>query len=234
VRHRSPVPVLLSALAAALVLAGCSSGGAPAEQLPPAPQLLTQAADAMAKVRTVSLDAQVDPKVSGLPVRSAAAKLTAAGDATGTAALNQGGEAIELQFVATKGTLFIKGPTGNWQPIPLALAAGIYDPSALLRPDSGVAALLRTARDGVTEASEDVGGRPAYRVRATLDRNALQSIVPGIAADSGVVWLDKADSRMLKAVVDVPTTAGDPQSPKAPVTVTLTDFDAPVAVTPPA
>jgi lipoprotein LprG len=215
---------------AVLGLTGCSG---PAEPLPSAPQLLSQAADAMAKVSTVSLDAQVDPALTALPIRSAAAKLTNTGEATGTAVLNEAGNPVEMQFVATRGTLFVKGPTGAWQRIPLALAAGIYDPSALLRRDSGVAALLRTARDGVTEASEEVAGRAAYRVRANLDRAALQSVVPGIAADSGLVWLDKETSRMLKAQVDVPVAQDDPRGTKAPVVVTLTDFDSPVAVTPP-
>jgi lipoprotein LprG len=57
--------------------------------------------------------------------------------------------------------------------LPLTLAANIYDPTALLRPDRGIPALLHTATNGVTEAEENVNGAPAYRVHATLSPNLV-------------------------------------------------------------
>ena len=47
------------------------------------------------------------------------------------------------------------------------------------------------------------------------------------------MWVDKATSHLLKAQVQVPVSDGDPKSPTAPVTVTLSDFDAPVSITAP-
>jgi lipoprotein LprG len=59
-------------------------------------------------------------------------------------------------------------------------------------------------------------------------------VVPGLSGTSaGTVWLDKATSRLVKAQLDVPTTSGQQNAPTAPVTVTLSDFDAPVTITPP-
>jgi lipoprotein LprG len=192
---------------------------------------MTRAAAAMAQVQTVAVDVAVDPALTSIPVRSATGKLTSAGDAIGTATLSQGTSTVEFNFVITQGTLYLKGATGQYQRLPLALAAGIYDPTALLSPDRGVAALLRTATNATTEAREDVNGVPAYRVRATLDPNLVTGIVPGLTgATTGTVWIDQASSRVLKAQIDVPNPAG---GGPVPVTVTLSDFNAPVTVTPP-
>jgi lipoprotein LprG len=231
-------PVLLTAVALLLALAGCTSGGVgsrPAPPpLPPAAQLLGNAAAAMASVHSASVNLQVDPALTALPVRSATGKLTSTGDATGTATVSQGSATSELQFVITQGTLFLKGPTGGYQPVPLALAAGIFDPTSLLSQDRGVPALLRSAANGATEAEEDVNGAPAYRVHATLDPKLMDSVLPGLTGTTGGrVWIDKSTSRLVKAQLDVPTTPGQAGGPTAPVTVTLSDFNVPVTVTPP-
>ncbi|HZZ48961.1 MAG TPA: LppX_LprAFG lipoprotein [Pseudonocardia sp.] len=216
-----------------LALAACGPSGPQAPPLPPGPQLLTGAAAAMANVHSASVNLQVDPALSSVPVRSATGKLTSTGEATGTANLSQGGTTSEVHFVITQGILFLQGPTGGYQRIPLAFAASIFDPTALLSGDRGVPALLRTAQNGVTEAEEDVNGTPAYRVRATLNPDFVSSLVPGLTgANSGLVWVDKASSRVVKAQLDVPPD-GKPGSPTVPVTVTLSDFDAPVSIQPP-
>jgi lipoprotein LprG len=217
-----------------LVLTGCSgsAGGpsAPAEPPPPPGQeLLAKSAEAMAKLKTVGVDMQTDPKLAGLPLRSANGKLTATGEATGSAVLAMGGAPSEIQFTVLKGTLYIKGATGGYQAVPLSMAAGLYDPTALLRPDTGLAALLRTATGGVTERAEDVNGVPAWRVFAMLDPKAASTVIPGVAGPTkGVVWIDKTTFRALKAQVEMPT--GGTDGATAPVTVTLSDFDAPVTV----
>lgn len=222
---------VLTALLVVLALAGCSAQpSAPAEPPPPPGQeLLARSAEAMARLTTVGVDMQADPALAGLPLRSANGKLTAAGEATGSAVLSMGGAPSEIQFTVTGGTLYIKGATGGYQAVPLSMAAGLYDPTALLRPGTGVAALLRTATNGVTEGAEDVNGVPAWRVSATLDPQAAAAVVPGVDGPAkGEVWIDKATSRTLKARVEMPT--GGTNGATAPVTVTLSDFDVPVTV----
>jgi lipoprotein LprG len=222
---------LLAVCALLLALTACGAGGPSEPPLPAGQDLLAKSASTMAAVQTAAIDVQVDPALSTLPVRSATGKLTASGDAIGTATLNQGSSPVEFNFVITKGTLYLKGPTGRYQRLPLALAASIYDPTALLNPDRGIAALLRTATNGTTQAREDVNGAPAYRVHANLDPALVSAVVPGLAgANSGTVWLDQASSRLLKAQVEVPNPAG---GAPAPVTLTLSDLNAPVTVAPP-
>lgn len=214
-----------------VLLSGCG-GGPPAPTLPAAADLLTRSATAMAATKTLGADIQVDPRLQSLPIRAANGKLTSTGDATGSATLNQGGSSVELQFVIAAGRLYLKGPTGQYQQLPLAFAASIYDPRALLSAERGIPALLRTATNGNTEAREDVNGVPTYRVRAGLDPALVGSVLPGLTGTSGgTVWLDAANNRLVKAQLDVPTSAG---GPTAPVTITLSDFDAPVTVAPPA
>lgn len=222
-------------LAGSLLLGACSAAqpsapGAPPEPPPPPGQeLLAKSSAVMAKLKTVGVDMQADPALTAMPLRSATGKLTAAGEATGSAVVAMGGAPSEIQFTVTQDTLFIKGATGGYQAVPLAMAAGFYDPTALLRPDTGLAALLRTATNGVTEGAEDVNGVAAWRVSATVDPRAAASVVPGVAGPTpGKVWIDKATSRALKARLDLPT--GAPDGATAPVTVLLSDFDATVTV----
>lgn len=236
VRTRAAAGSLLASLVLALGLTGCSTPAPaqPAEVLPAAPGLLAKAADSMSKIKTVGVDVRVDQALSTMPIRSATAKLTAAGESIGSVVIAQGNSNLEFQFVVTKGSLYLKGATGGYQQLPLAMAASVYDPSALLRPDTGIAALLRTATGAVTEAGEDVNGVSAWRIRATLDQQIATSVVPGLTgAATGLVWVDKATSHLLKAQVAVPTAEGDPKSPTAPVTVTMSDFDVPVTITAP-
>ena len=190
----------------------------------------------MAGIHSAAVELAVDPALSNLQIRSAHGTITSTGEATGSATINQGGggAAVEFQFVIAKGSLYLKGATGGYQQLPLSLAASVYDPTALLSPDRGVPALLRTATNGVTEGEEDVNGTPTYRVRATLNPNLIGSIMPDLAGTrTGTVWLDKVTSRMVKAQLNVPTAPDKPNSATAPVTVTLSSFDAPVTINPP-
>jgi len=227
----SLVTPLLGVLALLLALSGCGTSAPGAPPLPAAADLLSRSAAAMASVQTAAVDVRVDPALTMIPVRSATGKLTATGDAVGTATVAQGSAPVEFSFVITKGTLYLKGATGRYQRWPLAVVASIYDPTALLRPDRGVAALLRTATNGTTEAREDVDGVPAYRLRATLDPNLVSGVVPGLTgANNGTVWIGQASSQLLRAQVEVPNPAG---GPPVPATVTLSELNAPVTVTPP-
>jgi lipoprotein LprG len=115
--------------------------------------------------------------------------------------------------------------------LPLALASSVYDPSAILDPDRGVAKILDTATEGKTEARESVNGVDAYRVTAKLDPQAVSTVVPGVTGDvTGQLWIAAAQPRLLKTSFAVPGQGG---SPGGTVTITLSDFDAPVTVTAP-
>jgi lipoprotein LprG len=223
-----------AALLAAAAMAPTACSGGPAEpELPNAVELLSHSADAMRAVRTAAVDIAVDPAITSVPIRSANGTITADGQAQGSAVLTLGGTApLEYQLVVTGDVLYLKGPTGGFSALPLASAAAIYDPTAILDPDRGTAALLAGADQGTTQARETVEGVEAYRVAATFPAERVATLVPGVTqAVPGVVWLDAATSRLVRAELDLPD---GPAGKGGPVSVRMSEYDTPVTITPPA
>jgi lipoprotein LprG len=102
----------------------------------------------------------------------------------------------------------------------------VYDPSVILNPDRGIAAVLGSGKDATTEARELVARVDTYRLRATFPRQSLGTLVPGISKDTaGQVWIAVQGSRLVKAQFPV----GD-----GLIFVHFADYDAPVLINGPA
>ncbi|HZN75218.1 MAG TPA: LppX_LprAFG lipoprotein [Micromonosporaceae bacterium] len=223
--------VSLSLLIAVAGIAGCTRKNEPSAQLPAADGLLKGAAADMKKINTVHFAIDAEGTIAGLALRGADGDLTRIGDAHGTAQLEQSGQVVELEFIVKGDSMYIKGPTGGFQQVPLALAASVYDPSAILDPDRGVAQILETATGGKTQSRESVNGIDAYRVTAKLDPRAVSTVVPGVTGDiDGELWIAATQPRLLKTKFAVPGQGG---TPGGTVTITLSNFDLPVTVTAP-
>jgi lipoprotein LprG len=218
------IPALTVLLAGLAACSGSDSGG-DGQDLPKGDELVRSAAEAMRSVKTAHFRIASDGDVGGVPLRRADGVITAAGDAEGTAQIDQSGPLSELSFVVKGQTLHVKAVTGGWQEVPLALASTVYDPSKILNADQGVANVLATATGAKTEARETIDGADAYRVAATFKGDALSKLVPGVEGDvPGKLWIG-TDRRVLhrgQFTVDTST-----------VTVTFSDFDAPVTVNEP-
>ncbi|MET8140302.1 LppX_LprAFG lipoprotein [Sphaerisporangium sp. NPDC005288] len=225
-------PVLVTWLIASLLLAlactsACTSspGG---DALPAGRDLLDKAAAAMREVKTVAFTITTEGKPP-VPVKNADGSLTREGDAKGTLQIDVLGNLQELNFVLTGDTVYFKGPTGGYQTMTRKQLAGIYDPSAILNPDTGVARLLSTATDPKTEAAEKVGGVDAYRVAVTLSQQVIITLVPGVNQGvTGQVWVAKDTGRLLKASLPLGSGAN-----AGTVLVALDDYDAPVTIATP-
>ncbi|WP_308249910.1 LppX_LprAFG lipoprotein [Sphaerisporangium fuscum] len=214
-------------LALLCLVAACSSS--PAVTLPAGKDLVAKSAQAMRTVKTVAFTIATEGKPP-VPVKHAEGTLTGQGAAKGTIQIQVLGNLQELNFVLTGDTVYFKGPTGGYQTMTRQQLAGIYDPSAILDPDKGVAHLLATASDPRTEAEEKVGGTDAYRVAVTLSQQVIATLVPGVGQGvNGRVWIDKATGRLVKTSLPVGTGAN-----AGTVVVTMDDYDAPVTITPPA
>jgi lipoprotein LprG len=213
-----------------ITLAGCTGDKSePAADLPAGDGLVSSAAAEMRAVKTARFVISTEGTVDRLGVTGADAVVTSEGDAEGTATLDQGGSSSELTFVVVGDTLHMKGPTGGWQQVPLALAATVYDPSQILDADRGVANVLATATEAQTEASETVDGARTYRVAATLDAKALATIVPGITENvAGTLWIGADRPLLHRASFRVPGDGGG-----GTATVTLSEFDAQVTISAP-
>lgn len=225
------------ALLAALALAGtpaCTGGdtGSPSGSLPDGAGLLRESAQAMSELNTVRFDLAVDGTVPGVAIRGAEGELTREGDVKGTAQLAQGDGGSEIEFVIVDDSLYLKGPTGGFQRLPASFAASVYDPSKILDDKVGVPAMIAGASQAKTEAIEDVDGTQAYRVAVTVPKDRLAVLLPGVSGDlSGHLWVASSDpKRLLRAKMNVPAEGGG--SPGS-VTMTLSEFDEPVTITPP-
>jgi lipoprotein LprG len=223
----------IAALVAALVSLGAcggdGDGGAAGDpNLPAAATLLPAAAAKMRAVTSAAFDITTEGETGALPLKSAKGAIDNTGTAEGTATLDQVGMPIELSFVVKDDFIYVNGLTGGWQKIPLAQAAALYDPTAILDPDKGIGAVLASAQ-GTTKGRETLDGAEHYVVDATFDGKAMAGLVPGVNGDvSGTVWIGAGDSLVRQLRFAVP---GDG---KGTVTIRFSDFDKPVDVDVPA
>jgi lipoprotein LprG len=229
-------PLLAVVLVGLLALTGCkdtktAKNNDATANLPAGDALLKDSAAAMHDIKTAQFLITADGAVAGLNLHKAEGTLTREGSAKGTAEIDQAGQPVEVSFVIVGDKLYLKGPTGGYQTLPLALAATVYDPSAILDPDRGIAKVLSTATGAKTEASEAVDGKAAYRVAVNVNGGDLSTIVPGASGTvPGKVWVAAADKRLLKATFTLPDSGG---AKGGTVTVTFTDYDAPVSISAP-
>ncbi len=215
--------VLLMSLIFALVTS-CSGSGERAT-LPDGAVLLADSAKAMGTVTSTRFTIDVQDKVPTVPLQSADGRLTREGAAMGIAKVNQGGQLVELEFVILGDTLYLKVPPGPVQKLPLSFAGAVYDPSVILSPDRGIAAILASGTGATTEAREQVNGVDSYHLTANFPAQPLGTLIPGPAQDkTGDIWVAADGSRLVQA--QFPATDGT-------ITVRFSEFDVPVEITPP-
>lgn len=214
----------------AVSLTGCTKHQAKTADLPAGDQLMRQAATAMREVNTAHIVLTAEGTVADLPIRRADGDLTRAGEAKGTIQMKQLGVLVEFEFVVTGDKIYLKGPTGSWQALPAALAASVYDPSAILDPDRGVATVLTTATNPKTEAREEVDGHQTYRVAAAFATDAVKALVPGVGDGlTGQVWLDTETTQVRRVKITIPSTSGDAGT----VDIVVSNINSPVTISAP-
>jgi lipoprotein LprG len=202
------------------LVSACSSGGG-GDELPAGPDLMKKASEAMKAVKSATFSIATEGKPS-VPVKKADGRLTAAGDADGTITINVLGTLQEISFALVGDTVHFKGPTGGFQKMTRDQLAQFYDPSVILEPTKGISQLLASATEPKVEAVES----GSYRVATTFPGQVVGQIIPGVTQGvNGKVWIDRATSRLTKA--SLPLQGGT-------VTVSFSDYDAPVTITPPA
>ncbi|MEU4741514.1 LppX_LprAFG lipoprotein [Actinosynnema sp. NPDC023658] len=217
-----PRRALIGSLVLALALtAGCTSSGGAGSSLPDGPDVLAKASAGMKSVTSTHFTIKVDGELPGVTVKDAEGDLNAEGESRGRAKVEQFGQLIEVEYVLVGKDLYFKGPTGGFTKLPAALAGQVYDPTAILDPDRGVARVLADARDAKTVSHDD----GVAVVRATVPRDVVAGLVPGIDADVASEFSVR-DEKLQKALFTLPS--------GAKVTIELSDLNKPVTVSPPA
>jgi lipoprotein LprG len=223
-------------LAVALValVAGCSSGGsASTANLPAASTLLASAGTSMRSVTSVHFSIVVNGTLAGVPIQNADGDLNAQGSAKGNAKVALLGQLTQVDFVLVNKIFYLKGPTGGYQKIPASLAGSLFDPSAILDPNRGIAKILTSVQGMQTQDKESVNGTDCYKITGKVGSAIVSALIPGITVDvTATLWV-AADSKNLpvKASFAVPGAGG---SQGATVDVTFSNVNVPVTVTVPA
>lgn len=229
IMRRAGVGVLVAILTGLLTLTGCSSStttATPTAAALTAQQVLAKSAATMASVTSAHFTLTVDGQLPSVTVQSAEGDLTAAGDAQGSATITQFGQLIEVEFVLAGGNLYIKGVTGGFSEVPAALAGSVYDPSAILDPDKGVAKVLASVQNPTLTSSDG----DSWVVTGTVPAAVAGGLVPGIGTDvQGVFTIAMATGELTAADLSLTGADGRP----ATVKVGLSNFNQPVSISPP-
>lgn len=227
-RHPRLVALLLALLVALLTACGGNQTAEPEPTTPALPDgagLLADAAEAMRTVNTAKIALDVQGDIPGVPIKSVEGQLTREGAAKGTATVSQRDQLYEVDFVIVGTDLYLRGPTGGFRKLSTSSAFLVYDPTVLLKPDQGLAAVLASGNSAKTEAREKVDGVDSYRVQVSFPRETLRTLAPGLNQDStGQVWLAADNFRLVQA--RLPLNSGT-------VTLRLSDFDAPADIVAP-
>jgi lipoprotein LprG len=213
-------------VAALLALSGCSStgsSGVPTAVTPTPTELLASSSAAMAEVTSAHFALTVTGDLPSITVQRAEGDLTAAGDAQGTASIVQFGQLIEAEFVLVGGQLYLKGPTGGFSQVPAALAGSVYDPSAILNPDKGVAKVLGS----VTNAAITGSDGSDWVVTGTVPADVAGGLVPGLnTAVDAQFTIAMSGAQLSGAVFTLDGADGQPGT----VTVDLSELNTPVSI----
>ncbi len=210
-------------------LAACTDNAPDPSTLPDGATLLSEGATAMSDLQSVHLLVEVEPPQGSTPAISRAdLDLTAEGASAGEIEAVFGA-LITIQLVTlADGTSYLELPGQGW--VESGLLSEQYDTTAILDPARGLPKLLSTATEAVTKGSEQVNGTEAWMVSMTFSSPVVEALVPADLPEgalTGDVWIAKDTKLLLKSVINAPATDA---SPPAIITMTLSNFDAPVEI----
>ena len=222
--------VLAALSIATALIAGCSSGSKPSgAPLPDATTLVKQSTDVTKNLKSAHLVLSVIGKVPGLPIKTLTGDLTnsPATAASGNVQLTLGGSEVDANFVVVDGELYATLTPNKWSDF--GKAADIYDVSAILNPDTGVANLLANFADAKAEGRDTINGENTIRISGNVPADAVNKIASQLNATKATpttVWIQETGDHQL-AQVKMDKSSGNS------VQMTLSNRNQPVQVTKP-
>jgi lipoprotein LprG len=223
--------ILTALVAAAVVLAGCSSSSDKSSgNLPDAATLLKDSNTATRNLKSVHLELKVDGSIPDLPIKTLTGDLTnvPAVAASGNSKLIFQGSDIDANFVVIDSQLYVALSGDSY--IDMGPAADVYDIAAILNPDTGLANVLASFSDPKSDSTETINGIETVKVTGQVSADAVNKIAPPIKATGpvpGTAWIEKDGAHKL-VQAELEPSAGNK------VQMTLSDWDKPVTVTKPA
>jgi lipoprotein LprG len=224
------LPILTALFATAVLVAGCSSSEKSSESLPDATTLLNESSQTTRNLASVHLVLSVNGEIRDLPIKTLTGDLTNTPTvaAQGNAKLTMSGSDVDADFVVIDGILFVALSPDNW--IDMGPAADIYDVSAILNPDVGLANVLAGFSDTKSDSTETINGVETVKVTGKVSPDAVNKIAAQIGATEpvpGTAWIRQDGNNELVQVQLEPT-------PGNSIQMTLSEWDKPVTVTKPA
>jgi lipoprotein LprG len=224
--------IFAALFAAIALLVGCSKSDNSSKDLPDAATLLKESNQTTKAQTSVHLKLAVQGEIKELPIESLEGDLTNAPAvaAQGKANILFLGQKLEgVDFVVADGNLYgAITAGGNFQDF--GPAADIYDVSAILNPETGLANVLANFSDPKSDGRETLNGVDTVRVTGKVSPDAVNKIAPQIAASGpvpGTAWIrEDGDHVLVQAKLE--------PSPGNSVTMTLSDWGKPVTVNKPA
>jgi lipoprotein LprG len=223
--------ILAALVATTALIAGCSKSQDSSKPLPDAATLLKESSETTKAQTSMHLKLAVQGEIKELPIESLEGDLTTtpAVAAQGTANIVFLGQRLEgVDFVVADGTLYAALTKGSYQD--LGPAADIYDVSAILNPDTGLANVLASFSDPKADGRENLNSVDTVRVTGTVSADAVNKIAPQIAATApvpGTAWIrEDGNHELVQAKLDL--------TKDSSLTMTSSDWGKSVTVTKPA
>ena len=154
--------------------------------------MLRESADATKQLSSGYVDMTVNGTIPGLPIKNLTGDLTntPARAAKGHLQVNLGGAAVDMDFVVLDGMLYGSLDPGSWTDF--GSASSIYDATAILNPDIGLANILSNFTNPKTEGRETINGVQTVKITGQVSADAANKIAPKIASSTTVpstVWI---------------------------------------------
>jgi len=210
-----------------LVLAACSGG--PENAAPDPVALLAQARATMAAVETASFEMTRDGApvtIEGFEFASAVGRYEAPASAEAVLQVRAGDITVQLGTISVDERTWLTNPlTGRWEE--LAPGSG-FNPAVLFDPQAGWVALLGDLTGVSFVASEG----SAHHLAATVPPTRVEVLTAGFAAAQSVpidLWLDESTGHIRRLELSTTGDAG-----VTDWTITLSGYDEPVDIEPPA
>jgi lipoprotein LprG len=181
-------------------------------------------------VQSIHLEFVVEGQPENFPIKTLSGDLTQtpAVAAQGTAKLSFQGSDVDAKFVVIDSNLFVALAGDSY--IDMGPAADVYDISAILNPDKGLANVIANFSDPKSESTETINGVETVKVTGQVSADAVNAIAPSLEvkdATPGTAWVEKDGDHKL---VQVKIEPKEGQS----IQMTLSDWNKPVTVTKPA
>ncbi len=193
---------MLLLCAALVAVAGCTGGASNTAATTTgqgAQALLQKSSASMSGVTSVQFGLTVAGTLSAVPVRNATGSLTKAGDAKGNARITEFGQLVQVDFVLVGDTFYLKGPTGKYQKLSASLAESLFDPTAILDPNRGVAQVLANVQNPQPQGGDTINGQAVTKITGKVSSKVVAKLVPGISTDvDATLWLAN-DAKALPA-----------------------------------